>query len=407
VIAFTFCERPKVSTMNHPRLSMVADPAQFPSPPLAGAPSPAAQANAIVALDAGAPHATLPALATALLEDETLVNVASASRRQHELVAQLLPPARLTIDERPELKRRRPLPAMAQHFANAGAEQERLHQELRDRLLVPGAPSPLPQGLPEPRNAGVVALVLVRCEPAMCARAMTTQNLNHVMAALASVARRTRNRRDRVSHALIYGRLAPELEAQLKRRFGDELTLSWMPYRFLDDGRRDMRALPSDAAVLASLVALQRRYRDGLVAIGFRGDTLDAAALLGIPSLYFDETTDAHWPHCYADGRYLIDARRDGDVYERHLHLTRAINTFVRINMRSGPGQRDRHQLLRLDASALADLMTALRVWLPRGIGAQRNWSQRASLSRFGLLRPWFESVREQCCSDARHIVGA
>jgi hypothetical protein len=189
-------------------------------------------------------------------------------------------------------------------------------------------------------------------------------------------------------------------------RFGDQLTLSCLPQRFLED-ERGTTGLSSEATVLAVLTALQRRYRDALLAIGFRSDTLDAAALLGIPSLCFDDSTAAEWPDCYADGRYLIDARCDADVYERRLLLTREINTFIRINVRAELARRDRDQPLPLDSAALADLMTALRVWLPRGLGAQRNWSQRASLCRSGSLRPWFDSVRAECCVDGRRLAAA
>jgi hypothetical protein len=199
---------------------------------------------------------------------------------------------------------------------------------------------------------------------------------------------------------LLWGNVPTDEWQRLARRFEGQLAVSAL-YDHFSEGARPYQA----RFILTRLVALQRRYRDGLIAVGFRSTTLEGAALLGIPSFSFDDTTATHFASCYQDGLYLVDARYDAELHERGLTLARDINTFIRINIRAGAGQRNLDGGLVLDEQALADLMTAIRTWTPRVIsGARRNWAVRAHLCRSGLARLHFAAVREQCRADARRI---
>jgi hypothetical protein len=349
---------------------------------------------AVVPVDAGEHGSTFAAIGCARLDAGIFVDVEGASRAQRRLVRQLVPIEQRIVGAPPELQRLQPWPALAQHFSGC-SDQELLHSRLRVAVLPAGPALPATTPTMPATTSHATALVIVDRDD-RCPRAMTPRNLRAVLATLSGFNRRARSRAGRVSNVLLYGWVRARELAALRAEFGDELRLRWLPGLGLEGDPPATRTIGGEAASLATFAALQRRYRDDLVAIGFASATLDAVALIGIPSFYFDETTADQWLDCYRDGRYLIDARCDVAVDERRLGLTRAINTFIRINVRSA----------WLDEAALADLMSALHVWMLRGLtGCQRNWSHRVRLSRSGLAALPFARVRAQCLSEARQVM--
>jgi hypothetical protein len=134
-----------------------------------------------------------------------------------------------------------------------------------------------------------------------------------------------------------------------------------------------------------------------------RAPALEGAALLGIPTFMIDDTPPLYVVPRPRDGHYLVDTRGEHGVDARMMSLTRAINTFIRVDARALP--RDLNGQPLLDTHTLADLMTAVRVWTGREIGAgRRYWTERVRLCRSGLARLTLAAVRTQCCEDARLI---
>jgi hypothetical protein len=173
-----------------------------------------------------------------------------------------------------------------------------------------------------------------------------------------------------------------------------------------------LTALPGDVAVArpdaipafaARCTALLHRYRDGLIAVGVRAPALEGAALLGIPTFMIDDTPLLHLVPRPRDGHYLVDTRGEHGVDARMMSLTRALNSFIRVDARALP--RDVDGQPRLDAQTLADLMTAVRVWTGRELaGGHPYWRERVRLCRSGLARLTLGAVRTHCCEDARLI---
>jgi hypothetical protein len=274
---------------------------------------------------------------------------------------------------------------VARRFAAQAREQEALHARLRQALLA-RAHEPLPASLPEASTAGLVALVALGRDR-VGRRALSGRDLGRLLMALGRVSRRAPARRERITHVLLHGWLAPDELALLARALDGEPRLCRLP----DGGYKDEAAAQS----MPLLALLQRRYRDALLALGVASPLLDAAALVGIPSFQLQARGGGAWrPGDGDDGRYLIDARH------QLAGPGRDIDTCIGINARAAAAET-----LALDDATLADLMTALRVWLPRGLaGGQRNWSRRTLLSRSGLALVRFNAVRAQCCDDARHL---
>jgi hypothetical protein len=368
---------------------MVAHAALSVPPPRAGAPARPSEPppGPVVAVEAGHAGEAFYGIAAALLDERVWLDTSAASRAQLNQLRRFLPPERLVGDEHHQ-HCQSATSLLARCFRCQADDQDALHARLR-RRVTEARPCSHP-ALPAVQGDDLVALVLVRRDHTRCSSAMNAHNLDRVLAALSALDQRAQRPQQRIAHALLYGDLRPDELGGLARAVTGPMTVSVLPGRFLE------RARPGEVpGVLSHFAALYERYRDRLFAVGFRSITIDAAALLGIPSFYFCETPAAQATGDPGDGRYLIDARCDQGTHDRR--LSQDINTLVRIDTRSGRAH--------VDERALADLMTAIRVWTPRSLsGARRTWSERTRLCRSGLLRLQFDSVRAQCLADARYI---
>jgi hypothetical protein len=364
-------------------MTMVAHAAQFVPPESPRGP--------MVAVGAGHAGEAFYGIAAALLDERIGIDASGASRAQLSQLRHYLPPERLVSDQQqPNLQSATSL--LARCFRCQSQDQDALHARLRrrvsERYLRPCPPS----ALPTVHGDALMALVLVRRDQTRCTGPMNAHNLDRVLAALSAINRRASRPQQRIAHALLYGDVPAGEIAQLSRALAGRLTVSALPGRFLE------RARPGEVpGILAGFAALYERYRDGLLAVGFRSITADGAALLGIPAFHFGDTAATHGAGGHRDGRYFIDARVDEGSHERRPSLCHDVNTSVRLDAGCHPAQ--------LDEVALADLMTAIRVWTPRALsGARRTWSERTRLCRAGLLRLHFDAVRAQCLADALGI---
>ena len=299
------------------------------SAPLAVLPRP----ERVVAIDPDAIDQTYHHVVAALLNPDVTVDAAQASAAQLDLLRHYVPPEQICTGG---VLRRAYLPSttlIGACFRRAAGDQESLHRLLRASVTGRQAPTETSRagvGLPRPGEVGLVALVLVQRALDRSARAMTPDNLRRVLAGFARVCQRARQRASRITHAILYGNLAPDELTQLERTFAGELALVALPGAFFGDASFDREwrlpgepsALPpAESEILTILVTLQQRYRDALFASGFRSSTLDGAALLGIPSFSFVETRAACWQASCGDGRYLVEARPEPRVGARGLQL--------------------------------------------------------------------------------------
>ncbi|WP_224243818.1 hypothetical protein [Hyalangium gracile] len=265
--------------------------------------------------------------------------------------------------------------------------------------------------LPKASAVNLIALVFVRRgHEAGDARAMTPQNLAAILegfktanaaeapkkgtATAADAKSEFKPSGKAITHVILFGDIGRLEVAKLQETYAPEkggFTFIHLPSPFFEDpdvkssaSSQAMQAFrgvgifgekpdhaPTEAKMMAIFIALQERYGDKLFGVGFRSGTLDGAGFLGIPILYFDDTTSKTAKEFarYADGKYLVSLASDTTstdekepTFERILELTRAVNTFIRIN--NEPIKDSTGKVIVLNDKARAHLVLALRLWI-------------------------------------------
>lgn len=276
----------------------------------------------------------------------------------------------------------------------------------------------LTQGLKLPKpDAGVkVAMIMLRTEPkANNPRLMTdahiTACINAIRAANQVAARHGGG--TPISHVLLYG---DKTQAQMKtfiqktmadwplpeRRNGLKFLYLTSPFKVDEDKKVNEfwanyratpgsfstvpEAVPVEVKMLALFLALQKRYKDMICAIGFRSGTLDGAGFVGIPIFYLDDTaTKGSWD-TFADLSYLWDGSSKGaTIQERMALASQTMNTFVRINIQAeyeiikGKGSTTT-RIVKVDQDEMKHLGAALYIYMFEGNeGDGLLWLRRVS----------------------------
>lgn len=217
----------------------------------------------------------------------------------------------------------------------------------------------------------------------------------------------------RIAQVILYGDVGdvandPELKIHIKVLAEHRIECICIPSPFSAAGKKSAalqdflksRWPPPEVLVLGIYISLKRLYERRIFAVGFRSGTLDGAGFLGIPIIYFDDTT---WTakdsssRAYENGTYLY--RRDTNATERMLAVSNSLSTFIRINhapnkTRQTSGPYSGKDIMHLDKLAIAQFRMAVLLWIMcTDTKGQPLWSHRAETLDLTSLPAWWQAV--------------
>lgn len=184
----------------------------------------------------------------------------------------------------------------------------------------------------------------------------------------------------------------------------EEVNQFWANFRSIGDTlfSKVPETVPVEAKVLAIFVALQKRYRNKICAIGFRSGTLDGAGFVGIPIFFLDDVSSSGKWSVYKDLRYIWDGNSTGAKNdERMAYAGQMMNTFVRVNIEdkydppaSGGVVKASHEELRHLGAALYTYMFHEN----EGLDGHHDGADLLWLKRVSMMKGQGKAVLESRC---------